>query len=168
MKKITNIIIFILSFLVIYTGSGFVEINFNCSKCGSSANFYEKLLPTVKKTKAQGKCTCGCGSGSSCSKGGCSCSSKKALAKKNNTDKETKGQAQDCAKYIFNKFDLKFNTSSVLIPQQLAAPVFFDYNPLAHISLMNFGNMMFETHNKGPIQPLLSRFILNLYCTLLI
>ena len=38
MKRVTNIIAFILCFLVIYTGSGFVEVNFNCTKCVSSTS----------------------------------------------------------------------------------------------------------------------------------
>lgn len=174
MERITNIIIFTLCFLVIYTGSGFVEISFNCSKCASTNSLYEKLFPIVKTAKNQGKCTCGCNSAGSCSTGGgCSCGTKKALAKKTdakkkNTEKDTEQQSRDCAKHIFNKFDLQTKTVSTLIPQQLVVPAFFDYNPLNYINLSMEDNMMFETYNKGPIPPLLSRFMLNLYCTLLI
>ena len=138
---------------------------------------FDRLFPVIKTGKTQGKCTCGCNSAGSCSKGGCSCGSKNKktsakntdTAKNNNAESNTQKQAKDCVKHIFNKFDTQVETVSQLIPQLLVVPTFFDYNPLRLIDLSIDDSMSFEMYyNKGPIPPLLSRFILNLYCTLLI
>lgn len=171
MKKINNIIIFSLCFLVIYTGCGFVEINFNCTKCATAPSLYERIFPTLKSVKSQGKCTCGC-NGGSCAKGGCSCG-KKAVGKdlaKTNSDKPAKQtkESNDCVKHTLNKLDSRVETVSVSIPQILVIPAFFEYNPLSIFSLLTEENNIGELYYSGPAPPLLPRFILNLYCTLLI
>jgi len=145
---------------MVYTGIGFAEIHYNCAKCiGNDFSLSRVFFPTKLVSHEQGQCDCGCATDkvSSCG-GGCSCSMPVPVT-------DSKGNS-NCNLIKINKLDITNDFSSVHVPQAPSFLVLFcEYIPTSFIEEVEEHTIEYVV---DILPPLISRFYLNLYCTLLI
>jgi len=162
MKKFRQIIALILSFCIIYTGLGFAEVYYSCTKCvdESSSKLASIFYPTRFIATSCAQCQCGC----SDENVSCTCGKNSMPGQQ---DQESSTNHGNCISVSINKREASNDFFSIDIPQA----TFFTL-------MTSFCETTTETFcytERPPIEfPVFlssrptSRFYLNLHCSFLI